>query len=291
MNDQYPHLGPLALPYIELPAETRVAQIRKNPFNELPRARRMLDLIDGAVESKGNLLFWGESGAGKTTIIEQYVKEHPSWFDATTGITVTPVVSLLMTPECNPKWLLEKLLEAVKAPQPLARPSIAHLESRIIELYGLMNVRLIILDEVHDMLVGTARQQRIMLNVIRHLINQLDIPLVLFGIDKARTALILDPQLDRRFSVHNFSSWVAGEEFNTLVGSILRSLPLRRPSVLSAKALRALVSYSQGKSYEIFEPLRALAISAIRSGTECITAADVLEFIEMKALSHENKSG
>src|SRR5262249_42967916 len=149
--------------------------------------------------------------------------EKPPRFDETSGVMLTPVVAVLMPPDCKPIWLYEELLGAVQAPQPLARPNPAQLEKRIIELYGLMRVRLIIIDEVHDMLGGTARQQRIMLNIIRHLTNKLGIPFVLFGTKDARIALMPDPQLARRFAVHNISTWSAGEDFNAFIGTILRT--------------------------------------------------------------------
>jgi hypothetical protein len=138
-------------------------------------------------------------------------------------------------------------------------------------------VRQILIDEVHDMMTGTARQQRIMLNVIRHLINEISIPLALFGTQAARTALIPDPQLARRFRVHGIGSWSAGDEFNDLVGSVLRTFPLRRPSLLTARSLKRLLKQALGNTGEIFKILRELAIRAVRSGEERITAEDVME--------------
>lgn len=287
MSENYPHLGPFAVPFIGLEPSERVAKIRERRFTDFPRCRYVMDLMDGLFDSNGNLLFWGESGAGKTTIIKRYLKEKPPRFDETTGVMLTPVVAILMPPVCNPVWLFEKLLDAVNAPQPLSRPNVAQLEKRIIELYGLLHVRLLIIDEVHDMLGGTARQQRAMLNVIRHLTNQLGVPLVLFGTQAARTALIPDPQLARRFTVHNISSWTAGEDFEGLIGTILRTFPLKRQSSLTVQSLRALLTYSRGNTGRIFETLIALGIHAVQSGQECITGADVMEYTEMKTLSQD----
>ena len=57
---------------------------------------------------------------------------------------------------------------------------------------------MIILDEVNGMLAGTYRQQRIFLNAIRFLANDLRIPLVCAGTDLARQALLTDAQLAER---------------------------------------------------------------------------------------------
>lgn len=49
------------------------------------------------------------------------------------------------------------------------------------------------------MLTGTYRQQRVFLNVIRFLANDLKVPLICAGTDLGRQALLTDPQLAERF--------------------------------------------------------------------------------------------
>src|SRR5215471_17392802 len=57
------------------------------------------------------------------------------------------------------------------------------------ELLRAMGTRVLIIDEVHAMLAGTYRQQRIFLNTIRFLANDLRMPLVCAGTDEARQAI------------------------------------------------------------------------------------------------------
>jgi hypothetical protein len=130
-------------------------------------------------------------------------------------------------------------------------------------------------DEVHDLMTGTGRQQRVMLNVIRHVTNELCIPLV-------RTALIVDPQMARRFQFHQIPSWAPGEAFNGLVGSVLRAFPLRRPSILTARSLKRLVNHGKGNTSSIFNILIELGARAVMSGEERVTAEDIMDYIEMK---------
>ena len=75
-------------------------------------------------------------------------------------------------------------------------------------------------------------------------------------------------------------TWSPGEEFNALVGSVLRSLPLRRPSVLTARAIKALATHSQGVTANVFETLVELGVQAIQSEEERITATDVIEWLK-----------
>lgn len=67
------------------------------------------------------------------------------------------------------------------------------------------------------------------------------------------------------------SRWAANEQFETLVASILRNTPLRRPSVLTPKALRRILQITDDITANIFFMLGRIAIEAIESGSERIT--------------------
>src|ERR1700691_240643 len=60
-------------------------------------------------------------------------------------------------------------------------------------------------------------------------------------------------------------------EFQEMVTAILRSLPLERPSVLSAQGLRHLVRIADGITARVFGVLNELAIDAVETGAECIS--------------------
>jgi hypothetical protein len=64
---------------------------------------------------------------------------------------------------------------------------------------------------------------------------------------------------------------MAGKEFEQLVLAIVRNLPLKEPSILTAKGLRRILQASGGVSAHIFRMLNDVAIEAIESGAEQIT--------------------
>lgn len=76
-----------------------------------------------------------------------------------------------------------------------------------------------------------------MLNTLRYLSNELRISLVCLGICDARGAIIGDTQLARRFEELPLVRWQGDEEFQKLVIAILRHLPLKLASLISARAL------------------------------------------------------
>ncbi len=90
---------------------------------------------------------------------------------------------------------------------------------RIMEAIG---VQVLVIDEVHNILAGTYREQRIVLNTLRFLSNRLQISLVCFGVNDAREAIGGDVQLARRFDQLTLSRWAANEQFEMLVALILR---------------------------------------------------------------------
>lgn len=61
------------------------------------------------------------------------------------------------------------------------------------------SVRLVVIDEVHNLLSGSPLQQRRMLNLLRWLGNELQIPLVAVGTAEALRAIQSDDQLANRF--------------------------------------------------------------------------------------------
>jgi hypothetical protein len=98
---------------------------------------------------------------------------------------------------------------------------------------------------VHNILAGTYREQRIVLNTLRFLSNRLQISLVCFGVNEAREAISGDVQLARQFEQFTLNRWAANEQFETLVASILRNTPLHRPSVLTPKSLRRMLQITE----------------------------------------------
>jgi Bacterial TniB protein len=86
MTDPHGHLGPSALEVIALSPEERIAKIQARRFTEYPRCRLVLDLMREQIGQPGgvakpNLLVWGESGQGKSTIMAKHLRDHPALFD------------------------------------------------------------------------------------------------------------------------------------------------------------------------------------------------------------------
>jgi hypothetical protein len=62
--------------------------------------------------------------------------------------------------------------------------------------------------------------------------------------------------------------------------NVLRSFPLRKPSVLSPRALKLLLQLSDGVTANIVEVLQEAAVAAIRSGQEFVND-ELLEAVDL----------
>ena len=166
--------------------------------------------------------------------------------------------------------LYAQILTALGAPQS-PRAAVVDLEQVALRLMRAVDVQVLVLDEVHNILAGTFREQRIVLNTLRYLSNELKISLVCFGVKEAREAISGDVQLARRFEELPLPRWSAEEGFEQLVLAIIRNLPLRQPTVLSVRAVRKILQASDGITSKVFRMLNDLAVGAIETGAERIT--------------------
>nr|WP_281393088.1 TniB family NTP-binding protein [Roseibium litorale] len=175
-----------------------------------------------------------------------------------------------MTSRPGERRFYAKLLTLLGAPQ-RPRADIAQMEQAALRIMEAIGVQVLVIDEVHNILAGSYREQRIVLNTLRFLSNRLQISLVCFGVNEAREAISGDVQLARRFQQFTLSRWAANDQFETLVVSILRNTPLRKPSVLTAKSLRRILQITEGITANIFYMINSLAIDAVENGHERIT--------------------
>jgi len=86
---------------------------------------------------------------------------------------------------------------------------------------------------------SSFREQRIILNAIRFMANDLRIPLVCLGTDEANQALMTDPQLADRFAAAELPAWEDDAAFEQLLLSFESILPLRQPSEFRDPKIRS----------------------------------------------------
>lgn len=275
MSDELSHLRADAAALLAEDDERRVRAIRSRRWVLYPRGKQALDRLSGLLDyPRGtrmpSVAIYGDSGMGKTMIMKRFRDNHPPSFDPITGTLRTPVLAMEMTSRPGERRFYAELLTLLGAPQ-RPRADIAQMEQAALRIMVAIGVQVLVIDEVHNILAGSYREQRIVLNTLRFLSNRLQISLVCFGVNEAREAISGDVQLARRFEQFTLNRWAANEQFETLIVSILRNTPLQHPSVLTAKSMRRMLQVTEGITANIFHMVNSLAIEAIKTGAERIT--------------------
>ncbi|MGL4241259.1 MAG: TniB family NTP-binding protein [Beijerinckiaceae bacterium] len=291
MSDDLTHLFPASRELALRNDEQRIRLMRADRWISYPRAEAALAKLEELLAfpqraRMPNLLIVGESGMGKTMIVEKFARDHPAFFDGETGLKRMPVIVMQMVAGPDESRFYKRLLAAIGAFEP-PRATVSALEGTALRLLELTRPELLVIDEVHSLQAGSVREQTRFLNMLRFIGNELRIPLVCVGTQEARAALKTDDQLVRRFEAFALTPWLNDAAFAALIGSLQRSLPLRRPSQFTALALRRLVEMTGGVTARVFSVLTELAVEAIRSGAERIEMDPIEDKAQLTALLGE----
>jgi type II secretory pathway predicted ATPase ExeA len=221
-----------------------------------------------------NLLLVGQTNNGKTMIVEKFRRSHlPVDATATTnGIASIPVLKVQMPPGPDEHRFFGAILDALGLPS-APNDRTARRQDAAVRLMRATAVRLLVIDEVQNLLSGTGTQQRRFLNLLRWLGNELQIPLVAVGTAEALRALQSDDKLANRFEPFALPPWRDGKEYRRLLCTLEAVLPLRRPSGLADSALaQKILTAAEGILGEVVAIVTRAAVLAVTSGTEAISA-------------------
>lgn len=217
-----------------------------------------------------NLLLIGDSNNGKTALLDRYTSKNKSYVEENLQELRIPVLMIQSPPEPDEKRFYNILLESIYAPY-RSTEKIELKQQRVIQLLKKVDLKLLIIDEIHHLLAGTMAKQRTFLNVIKYLANELKISIVAAGTRDAFNAIQTDPQLANRFEPKILNKWHFDDEYLRLLASFESILPLRNPSHLIENSIaNNILSKSEGLLGEISRILELAAILAIESGIEKI---------------------
>lgn len=171
-----------------------------------PRFKKALDLIKRCHDSSSIsddpqcMLITGPSGSGKSTIFETYRQFNDKIIYESTRTKRVVLWAEIPSPT-RISTFLETMLEQLGDPAP-TRGTIGNKNHRLVNLIKDCRVELIMLDEFQHFV--NTENQKVNYDVadcFKSLINRTKVPVVLFGLDDAKTVLECNPQLKRRFSM------------------------------------------------------------------------------------------
>ena len=276
VEQAFPHLNDHARSLIELSDTERIQAIRAGSWLPLEHAKstlaRMEELLTyPQVTRMPNLLLVGPSFSGKTSILERFVSLHPPDFDPAAEVTIYPVVKIDAPPKPDISDFYSRILDALMSEYKPTAPS--HQKySQIKVLFRQMQVKVLIIDEIHHLIAGSLNRQREFRNALKSLGNETKVCIVAAGIEEAYNAFNADPQMSSRFVPLTFPNWYISKELGGLLATLERRTPLKQPSQLkSAAMISEIAARSEGTLGDVFDLVKEAAVDAIRSGSEQIT--------------------
>ncbi len=273
------HLHEGARRVVRLSAAERLAHVRADRWIGYTRAVQAVARLEELLAWPGkqrmpNLLLIGPTNNGKSMIVEKFRRSHPpvSHLDR----EEIPVLAVQMPSDAQVSRFYTGLLTALGAPLRTGQ-RVAELEQLALRLMRAAGVRMLVIDELHNVLAGRGDVRREFLNLLRFLGNELKIPLVGVGTRDAYLAIRSDDQLENRFAPFVLPRWQPDAEASALLASFATAFPLRRPSSLATPEMTEyLLTRSEGTIGELAALLTEAAVAAIESGEEAINQRTLL---------------
>ena len=200
---------------------------------------------------------------------------HPPDLDPTQEVTICPVLMVDAPPKPDIADFYSRILDALMSPYKPTAPAYEKY-SQVKRLFRQMEVRVLIIDEIHHLIAGSQNRQREFRNALKSLSNEAKVSIVASGIEEAYNAFNADSQLSSRFVPIEMPRWSPGADLGALLMTLERRSPLRKPSQLHAPNLMlAIHARSESMLGDICDLVKEAAVDAIRSGEECITVDQI----------------
>lgn len=271
----YPHLNDAARGLINQSDKARIYAIQAGAWLGYRDAKRILERMEELLEypritRMPNMLLVAPSFNGKTSILKRFMSMHEPDLDPAGEVTICPVVMVEAPPKPDISDFYTRILDALMTPyKPTA--SVPEKYSQIKRLFRQMNVRMLIVDEIHHLIAGSLNRQQEFRNALKSLGNETMISIVAAGIEDAYNAFNTDPQMSSRFTPEELPTWRPNNDF----GSLLATLELRAPLKLASnlkdpQMMLAIHTRSEGTLGDMCDLVKELAVDAIRTGVELI---------------------
>ena len=212
MSQDYAHLQPSVRTLAEESAEVRVRRIRADRWITYDLAEAALttmeDLLTFPKRTRmPNLLLCGPTNNGKTMIVERFRRCHTPVVARTAeaGAANVPVLKVQMPAGPDESRFFGAILDELGLPYALSE-RVCKRQDAAIRMMRQTNLGLLIIDDLQNILAGSRLQQRRLLNLLRWLGNELQIPLVAVGTAEALHAIQSDDQLGEPIRAHRTAS-------------------------------------------------------------------------------------
>ncbi len=230
------------------PLEDRMRAVEADIYIPYERADSILGMMERLMirEHSGRplgMLISSASGNGKTTILRTFMNKHPPRTSA--EIEFKPVIALQAPPAPSEKRFLGEVLKSFGVPD--YDKSVAETRTkRVIHLVDQCQVKMLIIDEIHNLLSGSPRHLEETCNLIKYLANTLSLSIVLAGTERAENVIASDSQLMSRFPIAQLPKWSDSQSLRAFLTYLEATIPLPKASNLASDEKTSLLLRESG---------------------------------------------
>ncbi|WP_318425147.1 TniB family NTP-binding protein [Photobacterium leiognathi] len=244
-----------------------------NIFDDISDCREFSD----GIHEPDCMIVVGDTGAGKTTLIEKYLAKNPR-SEKKDG-SVIPILSTSLPPNATPITASEQLLSDLGDPLAFSRGSDpVKIAKEMSDLMKSCGVELIIIDEFQHMIDRKNRQiLHSAADWLKMLIVRSKIPVVLFGMPYSVVILEANNQLAGRFELQHtlgpfrLDSKDNRSHYKTFLTMLDQALPFKESSDLaSPDMMKRIYAFSQGNLRRIRKLINRASKLAERDNSNTI---------------------
>ncbi len=170
MAEKVSHLHDSACAALDLPIDERIVRIRSPRWIGYTRAKQILSQLEEVLthpktHRMPSLLVVGDTNAGKTMIANRFVQLHPAGYHPDGDAAVVPVLLVQAPPGLDENPFYDGIFEALFAPYQPREPA-ATKQFKVLKLLKQIDLRMLMIDEIHNIISGSVSKQRQFLNVL-----------------------------------------------------------------------------------------------------------------------------
>lgn len=285
MREQHFHLKIETAALLAESDDNRIHHCRSEKWIPYSRAKEVLDRMEDLLHypprpRMPGMLIYGDTNNGKTSILGEFLRRH-SPQDNPSGVTIlVPVLYISCPPNPDEKSLygiiFNKLFEPYRPKEPARE-----LRYQVVKLLQQVGTRMILIDEMNQVVSTSLNQQRHIWDTIKFLSKELEASFVVAGTPEVNRSIATYDQIANRLPDEALHKWVEGEELYRLLISLEKLMPLKKPSFsiidpstdtvkarFDSHFVKELIGRSEGLLGEITYLISETATQAIRTGEE-----------------------
>lgn len=270
------YLSKTAREKLHLSDQERIRDIQTGYWISYPSAKSVIERLEyllnhPQINRMPCLLIVSDTNNGKSSIIAKINAMYPRDNNPDGDRISVPILSVQAPASAREGDFYDVILRSLNAPFRESN-SDSRKYGLVLDYCKSLNIGLFTMDEFHNINTAKLDLQRRFLNMLKNLNNDLKRPIVGVGTREAFRAIQSSEEVANRFVPFVIPLWRDDLEYQRLLLSFERKIPLRKPSCLGEKNLSLkILSLSEGRIGEIYRLLSEAAIFAIKSGEERIT--------------------